>query len=176
MPVSGMRRSCYFPRMLRIVVLSLIAIPQSASAHGLGLTTTAGDEAIAGRAAFADGSPVAQAGIELVAVRRDAAVVTTRTDADGRFALPTPLVPGEYRLSVDDGLGHRREKRLTIDRPAIVEAATVVRVLDAPVTEQAHGHRHGHLSRWLSGLGYLLGLSGAAAWWLARRESRRLRD
>jgi len=164
-------------RLAVSAALAVFILPSPASAHGPRLTTTAGDEAIAGQASFADGTPMVAARIELLAVqgagpgagdaRRSPVTATTRTDADGRFALPTPLEPGEYRLTVDDGLGHRREARLTLE-----QGAAVAHLRDDDIAPP-HEHPDSPLQRWVSGLGYLLGLSGAAAWWLARREGRR---
>ena len=147
--------------------MATLLLPGLALAHGLRLSVTVGNEAIAGQATYADGSPLADAPVELQARGERAANATparSRTDADGRFAFPSPRNPGEYRVAVDDGLGHRRETFLTLGTtgsPAATAAAPALVITDS--------HANAGWQQWLSGLGYLLGVFGLASWWVSRR-------
>jgi len=91
----------------------LIALlPQVVLAHGVRLSARSGTEAVTGLARYADGSPVVDARVQLA--RRDPAsntllITEIRSDMDGRFAFPAPRTADEFRISVDDGLGHRGE-------------------------------------------------------------------
>lgn len=154
-----------------IFLFTLIALlsPGVASAHGVRLSVTTGGEAISGSASFADGSPMAEAVVELRDSTQSAegpATARSRTNSEGRFAFPSPREGGEFRVTVDDGIGHRGEARfnLLVDRVIAGDAA--------------HTHRPEHppWREWLSGLGYLLGLVSITAWWLARRRPSSSQD
>jgi len=159
---------------------SALLWPNLAAAHGLRLSVSAQGQAIAGEASFADGSPLVEAAVELRGAAtvadepvdntlRDRRLARSRTDARGRFAFPSPGA-GEYRIVVDDGLGHRSELRLTLQEdPSGVAATSATGAIEAE-------HRHWPWRQWLSGLGYLLGLFGLAAWWLARRRNPATRN
>lgn len=149
--------------MLRAALIAILLLPAVALAHGLRLTITVGNEAIAGQATYADGSPLADAPVELQAQGdrpTGATLARSRTNADGRFAFPSPRHPGEYRVVADDGLGHRRETFLTLG--AIGPPAAPARVI-------TDSHANAGWQQWLSGLGYLLGVFGLASWWVSRR-------
>jgi hypothetical protein len=158
----------YFSYMFRPGLVLMFCVPQLVWAHGLQVTTTASSEAITGVASFADGSPIVSATVELSTIAQSSAMqfqATSRTDNNGRFAFPTPRAAGEYRVTVDDGLGHRGVVRFTIDPESSNGNAQPL-----AVTPVQHSHTRWHT--WLSGLGYVLGLFGAAALWFARRGNR----
>ncbi len=159
--------------MLRCALIVILLLPGFALAHGLRLSATVGSEAIAGQATFADGSPVADAPVELrpdVEPAESATLARSRTDADGRFAFPTPRLPGAYRVTVDDGRGHRRETFLTLASPSPLPASAPA---SPPVVAIPDRHAQAGWQQWLSGLGYLLGLFGLASWWASRRGGDR---
>lgn len=166
--------------MFRATLIAILLLPAVALAHGLRLTITVGDEAIAGRATYADGSPLADAPVELQTQGDQAPGATlarSRTDADGRFAFPAPRNPGAYRIAVDDGLGHRRETFLTLGTarapgPTAAIAAAPIPAA-APALVIADSHANAGWQQWLSGLGYLLGVFGLASWWASRRRAGR---
>lgn len=157
--------------MIRFVLPLLLLLPEVAAAHGVSLSVTASGEAISGEARFADGSPMAEAVVELrrtdILPQTSSSAVASargRTDADGRFAFPTPRAPGEFRVTVDDGIGHRGESTLQLSIDPRNHAKTAAERRVWPWRE------------WLSGLGYVLGLFGITSWWLARRQAAAPRD
>lgn len=152
----------------------MLLLPGVAFAHGLRLSVTLGNDAITGQATYADGAPLANATVELQPQGEratDAAPARSRTDADGRFAFPSPRKPGEYRVVVDDGLGHRRETSLTLGAAWPQPAAQAPTAAPAVTIEDRYAHAG--WPQWLSGLGYLLGVFGLASWWASRRSGGR---
>ena len=138
------------------------SLPQLAHAHGLNLSLSDGSEAITGDVTYADGAPLSGASVSLqpAATRNEADErVVTRTNAEGRYAFPAPRRAGEYRVIAEDGLGHRTEIVFVVREDH--------RKLDATPTPSAW-------SRWLTGLGCLVGLFGVTAWWLSRRDRTRI--
>lgn len=164
------------------MVLLSSAVSAPTFAHGLNLSVTAYEQAVAGRASFADGSPIAEVPVELHAAERSLA--RSRTDTEGRFAFPAPPAPGVYRIIVDDGLGHRAAVRIEIgdgtgmgaDADADTDTDTDPDPAPASAMIEETPHTHSHWQQWVSGLGYLLGLFGMGAWWLARRDGTRTRS
>lgn len=151
--------------MLRAAVALMFCMPQLVFAHGVQVAATVSREAVTGIASFADGSPLVSATVELSTIDQSSSIqfqATNRTDNDGRFAFPTPRAAGEYRVTVDDGLGHRGVVRFTIDTESSNSNAQ-------PPAVTSTQHAHSRWYTWLSGLGYVLGLFGAAALWFARR-------
>ena len=152
--------------MIRLAILLICLLPGVAAAHGVRLSVTTGGDAVSGVARFANGSPMAEAVVELQkanAADDSRAMARTRTDVDGRFAFSAPLESGNFRITVDDGIGHRGEAELAlVPSPGSRNASRP----EAP----------GPWRDWLSGIGYLAGLFGLASWWLARRKTSTHRD
>lgn len=158
--------------MLRFVIILMACLPGIAAAHGVRLSVTAGNDAVVGSASFADGSPMAEAVIELRESTKQDELVTvarSRTHADGRFAVPLPRMPGEFVVVVDDGIGHRAESRLTI---TVNDSPGDGKNINVSIANPA-SHDHSHWREWLTGLGYLFGIFGIGSWWLARRGAAR---
>jgi nickel transport protein len=85
-----------------------------------------------------------------------------RTDALGRFAF-IPHRPGEWRIVVDDELGHHRETTVVID-PSFLDPDGAVDTSEpaAPAVPIWW--------RWLTGLSLIIGCTGIAFWLKARRR------
>ena len=148
--------------MFRTLLIFALTLPQLAYAHGLNLSLTDGSDAITGDVTYADGAPLSGASVSLQQAAGSSAAAepaVTHTDAEGRYAFPAPRHTGEYRVIADDGLGHRAEVAFV--------ARGDQQKLSTATTQSAW-------SRWLSGLGYLAGVFGVTAWWLARRDRSRV--
>lgn len=148
--------------MFRLFLIIALLLPQLTYAHGLNLSLTDGSDAITGDVTFADGAPLSGASVSLQQAPGGSAATepaVTRTDAEGRYAFPAPRRAGEYRVIAEDGLGHRTEIVFVVRGDH--------RKLDATPTPSAW-------SRWLIGLGCLVGLFGVTAWWLSRRDRTRI--
>jgi nickel transport protein len=164
--------------MFRRVLIVIALLPQLALAHGVRVTASMDGEVITGLVTYADGSPIVNASAELS--RSDPADARTllaqsRSNGEGRFAFPAPRTTGEFQITVDDGLGHRGKTSLIVsaDTPAPSSADADT---SAPITPPA-GLQTSSVEtnwvRWLSGLGYLLGLFGLVSWWFSRRANKR---
>jgi hypothetical protein len=166
----------------RSLIIVLALLPQVALAHGVQVTVSAGEEAIVGQVTYADGSALVDASIKLS--RPDSSTIDrtlgqSRTNDEGRFAFPTPRDGGELLITADDGLGHRGT---VIVRPAEYVPSSPATPHAAPDASGAALHvadnsgSSSNWARWVSGLGYLLGLFGAVSWWISRRGASRSRD
>lgn len=159
--------------MLRIAPILLLLVPNLALAHGVELSLQVGEPAVVGRASYADGSPMVGVAVVLQSTTgssQRATVGQSMTDADGRFAFPAPRGGGEFRVTAEDGLGHRGATSLNWRDAEPAEGPK------APVVTIEHRDSRPHWQLWLSGLGYLLGVFGAGAWWLSRRKVVRARE
>lgn len=79
------------------------------------------------------------------------------TDANGVFSF-VPDRDGEWLLVVDDGMGHRAEVKVQINRSGGASAAT-------PTTNLSTGQKL------LAGVSFILGFTGLLAWLRVRRLS-----
>jgi hypothetical protein len=151
--------------------LFFASLPQIAFAHGIRVAASVGAEAITGVASYADGSPIKNASAELSGTEPSGGSLVLaqgRSNDEGRFAIPTPSVPGHFIVTIDDGLGHRGTLTVRIADTHLIPPVTGA-VSIGSQTERGPSTE----SRWLSGLGYVLGLFGTAALWFSRRDSTR---
>ncbi len=86
---------------------------------------------------------------------------TGRTDFEGKFVF-RPTAPGEWRVVLDDEMGHRVELVAKVGGAGLAEASKV-----HPVGE---GEGRGTGERFLIGLSVLFGVSGLLYGWMARRQ------
>ena len=139
----------------RLGLLALVGL--SASAHDLVLTAERTGAAVVIRAAYAGTEPCPFAATEIFS---PAAAKTEyqngRTDRTGRFAF-VPDQPGNWRVVVDDELGHRVE--LTVP---VAEGATLAVSGTQPVWQKA-----------LTGAALILGLMGGWYGWKMRARQDR---
>lgn len=106
---------------LPMALAAIILFAAGASAHGLGYTLLdAGGVGFEAR--FSSGEPVAYAAVLVHAPDEDGPeFMNGRTDRLGRFAF-VPDGPGEWRVAVDAGLGHRLDFTLAVDEGRAVAA------------------------------------------------------
>ncbi|WP_093288899.1 carboxypeptidase-like regulatory domain-containing protein [Solimonas aquatica] len=150
-----------------VALLLSLAFASAAQAHALRLNAEATGEGVSGLAHYSDGSPARS---ELVYAYDQAAqqVARVRTDSDGRFLLPLTRA-GRYRIVVEGEEGHRAELQLSYAPPDSA-LATALRAELAPLREDiARLQQRTALADIVGGLGFIAGLFGAVAFWLARR-------
>ena len=87
---------------------------------------------------------------------------TGRTDFEGKFVF-RPTAPGDWRVLLDDEMGHRVELVAKVGGTGFAEASPV------PSTGQGEGRGTGE--RFLIGLSVLFGVSGLLYGWMARRQN-----
>jgi hypothetical protein len=100
------------PAVLLAVVL-LVLSGGEIWAHGMTLVLEQRDDVVVATVRYAGGTPVAGADV-VIRGPDDATYQAGRTDAGGLFAF-VPAHAGEWRVLVDDGLGHRRSARLAFE-------------------------------------------------------------
>lgn len=152
-----------------VALLLSLAFASAAQAHALRLSAEPMATGIGGEAHYSDGSPARE---ERVRAYDQSAqqVAQTRTDAGGRFLLPLAGA-GTYRIVVEGEEGHRAEAQL--DYAPVQngrDQAALLRAELAPLREDiAHLQQRIALADIIGGIGFIVGLFGAAAFWLARR-------
>jgi nickel transport protein len=182
-------------RSIRALVLSgtgfllLVAGVHAASAatafHGITVRLSQEGRVVVATSRYDGGIPVAGAQATVFAPGGDTPYLTGTTDPAGVFAF-LPATGGEWRVVVDDGMGHRREARLGVTAPQGEGAPR-----ESPDAEHDHGdHPHDHhhpedehdhaLSpdlgdsdrpwKLATGLSLIFGLTGFAYGFTARRQ------
>jgi nickel transport protein len=84
-----------------------------------------------------------------------------RTDRNGRFCF-FPDVQGEWKMIVDDEMGHRLEVKVPVD--------DALRLEDNGQPKSASSVQASKYERAFMGISILLGLSGIVFWWKGRRK------
>jgi nickel transport protein len=168
-----------FITVSRSIIILLALLPQIALAHGVRVAASVNGEAIVGTVSYADGSPLVDVSIKLTSAdpsTGDKTLGESRTNDEGRFAFPNPSKGGEFLITADDGLGHRG-KVAVVTTSRVVPSAPVMPATPAVPTPVANDpNSPSNWARWVSGLGYVIGLFGLASWWLSRRGAMRSRD
>lgn len=87
--------------------------PTTASArHGIVVRLSIEGRSVMVRASYDGGGPATGAGVTVHPPQGDTPFQSGLTDGQGRFTF-VPDRPGDWRVEVDDGLGHRRLVRFT---------------------------------------------------------------
>jgi len=159
----------------------LALLPTAAGAHALRVSVQADADGVHGQALYADGTPARKEPVSLYGGDAARPLAETRTDANGRFRVPLAAA-GTYRVVIDGEEGHRIETSIDwspLQAAAGTPAADLAAVVGAAVRSEAAPLRE-DLARlegriWFAelvgGVGILVGLAGALAWWRARRRS-----
>ncbi len=103
-------------RVLPAAVLLMLTVAAPAAAHALDAEVRLKGDRVQVEAFYSDNTPAIDA---RVAVRDEAqrTVAEGRTDDQGRWSFARPAV-GHYRVTVDAGAGHRKDKAVTIPEAA----------------------------------------------------------
>jgi nickel transport protein len=174
-PPMHLRSPCRLSLPARLGLLLLACWVPLALAHGLNLSLQAAADGVVGQAFYADGTPARNEAVTLFGTDADKPLAEASTDAQGRFRLPL-TVAGSYRVVVDGDEGHRAEAAIVwtpvTAAPAADSAAALaaaVRAEVAPLREDiARLQARVRLSDLVGGIGFVVGLFGAYAWWRAR--------
>jgi hypothetical protein len=85
----------------------------ASSVHGITVRLAREGRVVVATCRYDGGIPVAGALVTVLAPGVDAPYLTGTTDPAGLFTF-LPGTPGEWRVVVDDGMGHRREARIDV--------------------------------------------------------------
>lgn len=180
-PLTATPRVRASARRALVFVLLIAAGVSAALAHGLNLSLQPTAEGLRGQAIYADGAPARG---EVVALFADNAAhgakpqAQVRCDEDGRFQFALNAA-GRYRVVVEGDEGHRVEAHLTWSAPGAptvgataVDSAVLAAALRdelAPLREDiARLQARIRLSDVVGGIGFVIGVFGAYAWWRTR--------
>jgi hypothetical protein len=155
-------------------------------AHGIDVWVERAGDVWVATARYDGGVPVAGADVVIHGPGAGSAYQVGRTDPAGRFAF-VPAAPGEWRVRVDDGMGHRRTARAMVDVGTAAEPPLADAGLAAAPVGSAHPGEAGAqpeaprqpalgggetgLWRLATGLSLLFGLTGFAYGYTARSGS-----
>ena len=146
----------HVPRRALIATGSVLTLlGRTAGGHALEHRTVQGGVGI--QALYDDGRPAAFSPAQAFPPGSTQVFAEGLTDRAGRFVFAPPT-SGIWRVTVDDGMGHALETRLTISGGALRDARG-----------PARPHR---ASGVVAGLGLLFGGFGLWALWRARRRER----
>ena len=103
-------------RLLPMLVL-LIAIPQMALAHAIGLEAKLKGTTVAVEAYYDDDTPAAEATVTVEDADDKRVIAEGKTDTKGVWSFTCPA-PGNYIVRIDAGGGHAAKTTITIPSPA----------------------------------------------------------
>jgi len=164
-----MKRCMQFLLLLSVFGLSLFYGPPDARAHGTDYSLVEGEALTAVAFNYSDGEPMAYAEV-LVFSPQDPKVEhqNGRTDKHGKFAF-CPDMPGAWRISANDGMGHLCEATVEIGGENSPQKA------DELQSEMHVAHRvDGSKSlKVIAGLSLIVNLAFAAHFFYRRLNSRK---
>ena len=110
------------------------------------------------------GEPMSYAKVKISAPGADVIFQSGRTDRNGRFCF-FPDAPGDWKVVVDDGIGHRLEMTVPVSEPLGLKS------------QQQNGEQiKSSLSRYeraIMGISIIFGISGILFWWKGKRILKR---
>ena len=141
----------------QIALFILVLTPLCVQAHAVDMDWKQVGGKIEVEAFFDDDTPALEARVQILDDQKTV-LASAVTDAKGRCVLIAPN-PGKYRLVLDAGAGHRKERSITI--------VASEPVADAEATSRRADFTRIPWERALIGLG-VIALVGAAWWWSRR--------
>src|SRR6056297_1589987 len=95
----------------------MIVLPDGAAAHGTGYRVIEGAPVIAAEFFYSDKEPMRYAEVLVFSPENsEVEYQNGRTDQNGRFAF-YPEMPGKWRITVNDGMGHAVRAEISVDSP-----------------------------------------------------------
>ena len=136
-------------------------LPLIAFSHGIDLSVEE-RESIVVTALYNDGTPMNYAETEVYAPDAEILFCSGFTDRNGRFCI-FPDVSGEYRVVIQDGMGHRAEKVVAANQGGIKA--------EAQAAPGLHNHATLKVEKIIVGLSAIFLISGGLFWYRGRKNS-----
>jgi nickel transport protein len=150
-----------YKNMIFYFVIMAVLLPAPVYAHGvMGKTGTGG---IVVRAMYDTGEAMDYARVTVLAPGANLKFQSGRTDRNGRFCF-FPDVNGEWKVVVDDEMGHRLEVLVPVDETMALQAD--------PENENV---KPDFLTRWeksVMGISIIFGISGILFWLKGRKTEK----
>ncbi|PKO56769.1 MAG: hypothetical protein CVU25_09890 [Betaproteobacteria bacterium HGW-Betaproteobacteria-19] len=148
------------------VALTLLAGSAHALAHGLRVTAHAEGEDVVGQALYSDLTPAAGLFVDILDPTTATRLAEGSSGDDGRFRIAVPSLPA-YRVVVEGEEGHRAEAEAPRLASGGAVDADALRLLREDIARMEARIR---LQDIVGGIGYIFGLAGLTAWFMARRR------
>ncbi|MHB9073147.1 MAG: hypothetical protein ACYC6G_06450 [Desulfobaccales bacterium] len=146
---------------LEAVLLMVLLLSGQVFAHGVEGTVQPGGLAVACR--YSTGEPMDYAKVTVFAPGSSQPFQVGHADKNGRFCF-FPDAPGEWRMTAEDGMGHRLEVKVPVTDQNILKTL--------PPGSGADSLANTRSLRVLTGLSVIFGLSGFLFWFQAIRSKR----
>ena len=133
--------------------------------HAHGVTSKIDTGGIVVSAMYDTGEAMDYARVTISAPGANLKFQSGRTDRNGRFCF-FPDVSGDWKVVVDDEMGHRLEVNVTVDEAMVLQA-----------TRENRNAGRGFLTRYekaLMGISIIFSLSGIFFWWKGRSMCRKV--
>lgn len=151
-----MKRSLF----LIIVTVCLYILPVSALSHGTKSAVEQGGLAVS--AQYDTGEPMDYAKVTISGPDAKLPFQSGRTDRNGRFCF-FPDRAGEWKMVVDDEMGHRLEVRIPVDESLALQQGKVNRA-----SREAGASR---FEKAAMGMSIIFGFFGVFFWWKGRKRA-----
>jgi len=146
------------------ILFALMPCPSNLSAHGMYGTVENGGLVVT--AQYDTGEAMSYARVKISAPEAKLPFQSGRTDRNGRFCF-FPDAAGDWKVVVDDEMGHRLEVNVPVDAAMNLKA------------DRAAGRSRSSLARYekaLIGISIIFGLSGIFFWWKGKRIYKKIKE
>jgi nickel transport protein len=150
-----------------VILFSIIAFLPPSALYAHGVTGKVGAGGVVITAVYDTGEPMSYAKVKISVPGADVIFQSGRTDRNGRFCF-FPDTPGDWKVVVDDEIGHRLEMTVPASEP-----------LELKSQQQSSGPMKSSISRYeraLVGISIIFGISGILFWLRGKRMSRTGKD
>lgn len=150
------------------VTMCLLATVENVWSHGVRGRISSGSGILV-EAEYDDGEPMSYSSIEIFDSEKKLPFQSGRTDRNGRF-LFCPDKTGDWKVVVNDGMGHRLALKTNIDKTLNLKKTD---------EQQAKSMNESSLPKYagaLMGISIIFGISGIFFWWRGRRVYRKIEE
>ena len=145
-----------YKRLTIYLLVVFFLFPFLIHAHGVKGKVDSGGIVVS--AEYDDGKPMSYARVKILPPAAKLTFQSGRTDRNGRFCF-FPDIPGNWKVAVDDEMGHRLEVPVTVNKAMELKA------------DQQTGSSLSKYERALMGLCIIFGISGVLFLWKGKKES-----
>lgn len=136
----------------------LLLVPSLLYAHGVNGKVDAGGVVVT--AEYDSGEAMSYAKVKISAPGAKITFQSGRTDRNGRFSF-FPDTPGDWKVVVDDEMGHRLELNVPVDDTLVLK--------ENVRREEADESSLSRYEKALMGISIIVGISGVFFWWRGKK-------
>jgi nickel transport protein len=154
-----------YKKFVIFFLFMLFMLPSILCAHGVMGKVDTGGMVVSAR--YDTGEAMSYAKVKIAAPGTKLTFQSGRTDRNGRFCF-FPDVPGDWKVIVDDEIGHRLEVTVPVNDSR-----------ELMTDQQVRGSSGSCLSRYakvLIGVCFIFGISGIFFWWKGKLMHRRIKQ